>query len=41
MDIVLDEIQREAGELLDPEIVRVCVGLFRQKDFAVPGWIRH
>jgi putative nucleotidyltransferase with HDIG domain len=41
MDVVLDEIQREAGTLLDPEIVSVCVALFRQRNFVVPGWVRR
>jgi HD-GYP domain-containing protein (c-di-GMP phosphodiesterase class II) len=41
MDVVLEQIQREAGGLLDPEIVRVCVALFRQKNFVVQGWNRH
>jgi PAS domain S-box-containing protein/putative nucleotidyltransferase with HDIG domain len=38
LDVVLDEIQREAGDLLDVEIVSVCVALFRQRNFVVPGW---
>jgi PAS domain S-box-containing protein/putative nucleotidyltransferase with HDIG domain len=41
MDVVLEQIQKEAGGLLDPEIVRVCVALFRQKNFVVQGWNRH
>jgi PAS domain S-box-containing protein/putative nucleotidyltransferase with HDIG domain len=41
LDIVLEEIQREAGSLLDPEAVRICVDLFRNKHFVVQGWIRR
>jgi PAS domain S-box-containing protein/putative nucleotidyltransferase with HDIG domain len=40
LDVVLDKILEESGSLLDPEIVSVCVTLFRQKNLAVPGWIR-
>jgi len=41
LNIVLQEIQKQAGTLLDAEAVRVCVSLFRDKHFMVPGWIRH
>jgi HD-GYP domain-containing protein (c-di-GMP phosphodiesterase class II) len=41
LDVVLKAIEKEAGTLLDPEVVRVCVSLFRDKHFEVPGWIRH
>ncbi len=41
LDIALEQIEKEAGSLLDPEIVNVCVALFRQKHYLVPGWIRH
>lgn len=40
LDAVLQEIESEAGSRLDPEIVRICVNLFREKHFAVPGWTR-
>jgi PAS domain S-box-containing protein len=40
LDIVLKEIEKEAGTLLDAEVVRVCLSLFRDKHFTVPGWIR-
>ena len=41
LDVALEQIEREAGSLLDPEIVGVCLALFREKHFSVPGWIRH
>jgi HD-GYP domain-containing protein (c-di-GMP phosphodiesterase class II) len=31
LDIVLGEIERQAGTLLDPEVVRVCCALFRAR----------
>jgi PAS domain S-box-containing protein len=37
LDVVLDQIQSEAGILLDPEAVRICVALFRGKKFSMPG----
>jgi PAS domain S-box-containing protein/putative nucleotidyltransferase with HDIG domain len=37
---VLEEVQRIAGTMLDEEVVRVCVALFREKHFTVPGWAR-
>lgn len=40
LDIVLEEIEKEAECLLDAEAVRICVDLFRKKHFVVPGWIR-
>jgi len=40
MNIVLQEIQKEAGTKLDAEAVRVCVSLFRDKHFRVPAWIQ-
>ncbi|MGO8756815.1 MAG: HD domain-containing phosphohydrolase [Terracidiphilus sp.] len=36
IDGVLREIELEAGTLLDPELVRACIGLFREKRFALP-----
>jgi HD-GYP domain-containing protein (c-di-GMP phosphodiesterase class II) len=41
LDVVLKEIEKDAGTLLDPEAVRVCVSLFRDKHFVVAGWIRN
>jgi PAS domain S-box-containing protein/putative nucleotidyltransferase with HDIG domain len=40
LDIVLNQIEREAGSLLDAEVVGICVTLFRKQHFAVPGWTR-
>ncbi len=40
LDVVLDQIEREAGTLLDAEAVRICVGLFREKKFSMPGMTR-
>jgi PAS domain S-box-containing protein len=40
LDIVLDQLEREAGSLLDAEVVGICLDLFRKKHFIVPGWIR-
>jgi putative nucleotidyltransferase with HDIG domain len=39
INVVLKEIEREAGNLLDPEAVRICVDLFRNKHLMVQGWI--
>jgi PAS domain S-box-containing protein len=36
MEAVLKEIEQMAGALLDPEVVRVCVALFREKNFVLP-----
>lgn len=33
IDVALDLIQQEAGRLLDPEIVAMCVQLFREREF--------
>jgi PAS domain S-box-containing protein len=41
LPIVLKEIERDAGTKLDPETVRICVSLFREKNFMVPGWNRN
>jgi PAS domain S-box-containing protein len=40
LDIVLDHIEKEAGSLLDAEVVGICVDLFRKKHLVVSGWIR-
>jgi putative nucleotidyltransferase with HDIG domain len=36
LNIALELIEKEAGTLLDAEIVRVCVALFREKGFLLP-----
>ena len=41
LPLVLQQIEKDAGTLLDPEVVRTCVALFREKHFTVPGWIRR
>jgi len=41
LHLVLQQIEKDAGTLLDPEVVRTCVALFREKHFTVPGWIRR
>jgi PAS domain S-box-containing protein len=38
MDIVLKEIENEAETRLDPEVVRVCIALFREKRFVLTGF---
>lgn len=38
---VLQTIEKDAGTLLDPETVRVCVALLREKRLVVPGWNRR
>jgi PAS domain S-box-containing protein/putative nucleotidyltransferase with HDIG domain len=40
LHLVLQQIEKDAGVLLDAEVVRVCLALFRDKHFMVPGWIR-
>ena len=37
LKLVLEQIEREAGSLLDAEVVRVCVTLFREKGLLVAG----
>jgi HD-GYP domain-containing protein (c-di-GMP phosphodiesterase class II) len=34
---VLQELERQAGSLLDAEAVRVCVALFREKRLTLPS----
>ena len=41
LKIVLEQIEKDAGTLLDTEVVRICLNLFRKKHFMMPGWIRH
>jgi HD-GYP domain-containing protein (c-di-GMP phosphodiesterase class II) len=38
LDAALKEIERQAGTLLDAGVVRVCVSLFRDKGFVLPGF---
>lgn len=40
LEVVLEQLEREAGSLLDAEVVGVCAALFRQKNFTVQGWSR-
>jgi PAS domain S-box-containing protein/putative nucleotidyltransferase with HDIG domain len=39
INVVLEEIESEAGSLLDPEAVRIAVDLFRNKHLVVQGWM--
>ena len=41
LEAALLEIERQASTLLDPEVVRICASLFREKRLVVPGlsWI--
>jgi PAS domain S-box-containing protein len=41
LEFALHQIESEAGTLLDPEVVRICAALFREKRLVVPGlnWI--
>jgi putative nucleotidyltransferase with HDIG domain len=41
LHLVLRQIEKDAGSLLDPEVVRVCVSLFRDMHFRIPGWIQR
>ena len=41
LEVVLDQIEREAGTLLDAEAVRICVKLFRGGRFSMPGMNRR
>jgi PAS domain S-box-containing protein/putative nucleotidyltransferase with HDIG domain len=41
LKIVLEQIEKDAGTLLDAEAVRICVALFREQHFMLPGWIQH
>jgi PAS domain S-box-containing protein/putative nucleotidyltransferase with HDIG domain len=38
---VLQEIEKQSGTQLDAEAVRICVEMFRDKHFTVPGWVRR
>jgi hypothetical protein len=37
MNIVLKEIEKQAGTLLDAETVRICAGLIREKHLKMPA----
>ncbi len=41
LNVVLKQIEDDAGLLLDPDVVSICVSLFRDKRFTVPGWIQR
>jgi PAS domain S-box-containing protein len=41
LHLVLQQIEKDAGSLLDAETVGICVSLFRDKHFMVPGWIQR
>jgi len=41
MNIVLREIEKQAGSKLDAEAVRICATLFREKRLVLPAWSRH
>jgi PAS domain S-box-containing protein len=41
LNVVLQQIEKEAGNLLDPEAVRVCASLFRKKRLVLPGTNHH
>jgi HD-GYP domain-containing protein (c-di-GMP phosphodiesterase class II) len=40
LHLVLKQIEKDAGIQLDPEVVRVCLDLFRKKHFVLPGGSR-
>jgi len=40
LNVALAEIERQAGTLLDAEVVQVCVGLFREHRLSMPGMNR-
>lgn len=37
LEFALKQVESEAGTLLDPEVVRICCKLFREKHLVVPG----
>jgi len=37
MDLVLEQIEREAGTLLDAEVVKICATLFRERRLIIHG----
>ncbi|MGA3263687.1 MAG: HD domain-containing phosphohydrolase [Terracidiphilus sp.] len=41
MNIVLQQIEKQAGSQLDAEAVRACAALFRKKRLVLPGWSRQ
>jgi HD-GYP domain-containing protein (c-di-GMP phosphodiesterase class II) len=40
LDVVLNEIERQAGLLLDADAVRACLRLFQMRGFVLPGVVR-
>jgi len=41
LEVALNQIEQDAGTLLDPEAVSVCISLFREKGFTVAGLSTH
>jgi HD-GYP domain-containing protein (c-di-GMP phosphodiesterase class II) len=41
LNIVLQQIEKEAGSLLDAQAVRICAALFREKRLVLPGLNRR
>jgi PAS domain S-box-containing protein len=41
LEIVLKEIEKQAGSKLDGEVVRICATLFREKRLVLPGMNQH
>jgi HD-GYP domain-containing protein (c-di-GMP phosphodiesterase class II) len=41
LGVVLQQIQRDAGSLLDAEAVRICAALFRRKRLVLPNLYLH
>jgi putative nucleotidyltransferase with HDIG domain len=37
LEVALKEIEKQAGTFLDADVVRICVSLFREKGFVLPG----
>jgi HD-GYP domain-containing protein (c-di-GMP phosphodiesterase class II) len=37
LEVALAQIEKEAGTLLDAEVVRICAALFREKRLVIPG----
>lgn len=38
MDVALNEIEQQSGTLLDADVVRICLSLFRRKRFVAANW---
>jgi len=41
VETALKEIEKQAGTLLDPDVVRICLSLFHEKGFVLPGLNPH